>query len=129
MSVENKTRRDFMTKTTSGAVGLSFTAASWNKVLGANERVRLGVIWTGNRGSDVMGWFKKETDVEITSLCDCYDKHLNAASQMMEGKAKTYTDYRALLDSKEVDAVLVATLDHWHKQMALDTCKVSGFSM
>jgi predicted dehydrogenase len=123
MSESNCSRREFITQTTTIAAGAAFTAASWNKVLGANERVRLGVIGTGNRGSDVMSVFQKESDVEITSLCDCYDKHLNNARTMTEGKAKTYTDYRALLDSKDVDAVLVATPDQWHKQMALDACR------
>lgn len=120
MKNDETTRRDFIA---GGALGLTFTAASWNKALGANDRVRLGVIGTGNRGSDVMSVFLKEADVEVTSLCDCYDKHLDGALKMTEGKAKTYTDYRALLDSKDVDAVLVATPDQWHKQMAIDTCK------
>jgi predicted dehydrogenase len=123
MSESYRSRREFITQTTTIAAGAAFTAASWSKVLGANDRVRLGVIGTGNRGSDVMSVFLKESDVEVTSLCDCYDKHLNNALKMTEGKAKTYTEYRALLDSKEVDAVLVATPDQWHKQMALDACK------
>lgn len=123
MSEANYSRREFINQTTTVAAGVAFTAASWNKVLGANERVRLGVIGTGNRGSDVMRVFQKESDVEVIALCDCYDKHLNAALGMTEGKAKTYTDYRALLDSKEVDAVLIATPDQWHKQMAIDGCK------
>ena len=113
-------RRDFMTR---GAAGVAMTAAGWNRVLGSNDRVRLGVIGTGNRGSDVMSWFQKEPDVEVVALCDCYDKALNNALKMTEGKAKTYTDYRALLASKEVDAVLIATPDQWHKQMGVDACK------
>ncbi len=120
MTTENSTRREFIAKTTGGAAALAFTAASWNNVLGANDRVRLGVIGTGNRGGDVMSVFQKEADVQVTALCDCYDQHLNNALKMTEGKAKTFTDYRALLDSKEVDAVLIATPDHWHSRMAID---------
>ncbi|HKX28523.1 MAG TPA: Gfo/Idh/MocA family oxidoreductase, partial [Blastocatellia bacterium] len=123
MSLGSKTRRDFISKTSLGAAGLTMTAASWKNVLGANDRIRLGVIGTGNRGSDVMRWFLKETDVEVAALCDCYEKHLNAAREMTEGKAKPFSDYRALLDSKEIDAVLIATPDPWHKQMAVDACK------
>ena len=123
MSLEKKGRRDFITNTSRGAVGATLAAAGWKKVLGANDRVRLGVIGTGNRGSDVMRWFLKQSDVEVTSLCDCYEKHLNAALKMTEDKAKTYADYRALLDSKEVDAVLIATPDPWHVKMATDACK------
>ena len=123
MSESNYSRRRFINHTTTVAAGAAFTAASWNKVLGANDRVRLGVIGTGNRGSDVMSWFHKESDVEITSVCDVYDKHLNNGLKITEGKAKTYTEYRALLDSKDVDAVLAATPDPWHKQMAIDAIK------
>lgn len=123
MTTEKKTRRDFISTTTRGAAGLTLTAANWNNVLGANDKLRLGVIGTGNRGSDVMSWFRKEETVDVAALCDCYDKNLNNALKMTEGKAKTFTDYRALLDSKEIDAVLIATPDPWHARMAIDACK------
>jgi predicted dehydrogenase len=123
MSQANNSRREFITKTTGVAAGAAFTAASWKKVLGANDRVRLGVIGTGNRGSDVMGWFLKESDAEVVALCDCYERHLDNALKMTEGKARTFKDYRTMLDSKDVDAVLAATPDPWHKQMAVDTMK------
>jgi predicted dehydrogenase len=120
MSEPNRSRRRFITRTGAGAAGLSLTAASWSNVLGANDRVRLGVIGTGNRGGDVMSWFQKEADVEVVALCDCYDVNLNAALAKTEGKAKTFTDYHALLASKDVDAVLITTPDHWHSRMAID---------
>jgi predicted dehydrogenase len=125
MSLENKTRRDFLADSTRSALGASLTlsAAQWNSVLGANERVRLGVIGTGNRGQDVMSVFQKESEVEVVALCDCYDRHLNGALEKTAGQAKTYTDYRALLDAKDVDAVLIATPDHWHARMAIDACR------
>ena len=124
MAVERKARRDFMANSTRGVVGagLALSASNWKSVLGANNRVRLGVIGTGNRGGDVMSVFQKEPDLQVVALCDCYDKHLNQALEKTEGKAKTYTDYRALLDSKDVDAVLIATPDHWHARMAIDAC-------
>src|SRR5262249_50570023 len=122
MVTDNRTRRDFLATTTRGAVGagLALSASSWNPVLGANERVRLGVIGTGNRGSDVMSVFLKEPESDVVALCDCYDVHLKAALEKTEGKAKTYTDYRALLDPKDVDTVLSATPDPWHSRMAID---------
>lgn len=125
MSVDNKSRRGFIADSTRGVVGtgLALSAAQWSSVLGANERVRLGVIGTGNRGGDVMGWFQKEPNLEVVAVCDCYDKHLQQAAKATEGKAKTYTDYRQLLDSKDVDAVLIATPDHWHARMTIDACR------
>ena len=113
-------RRRFLRQ---GAAGVALSAASWGRVLGANDRVRLGVIGTGNRGSDVMSWFLKEPDATVTALSDCYDKALENGLKMTEGKARTFSDYRALLDSREVDAVLIATPDQWHRQMALDACR------
>ncbi|MGH9843106.1 MAG: Gfo/Idh/MocA family protein [Blastocatellia bacterium] len=120
MTDNKTTRRTFLS---TGAAGVAITAAGWNNVLGANDRIRLGVVGTGNRGGDVMGWFMKESGVEIAALCDVYDKNLDQAHEASGGKARKYTDYRALLDSKDVDAVLVATPDPWHKQMAVDTMK------
>jgi len=113
-------RRQFLQQ---GVAGVALSAASWGRVLGANDRVRLGVIGTGNRGSDVMSWFLKEPDVTVTALSDCYDKALENGLKMTEGKAKPFADYRALLDSREVDAVLIATPDQWHRQMAIDACR------
>src|SRR5262245_37832669 len=63
MSETNSSRRKFIAQTGAGAAGLTLTAASWNNVLGANDRVRLGVIGTGNRGGDVMGVFQREPEV------------------------------------------------------------------
>lgn len=125
MSVNDKTRRKFISHSARGVVGagLALSAAQWNKVLGANDRVRLGVIGTGNRGGDVMGVFQKEATVDVVALCDCYDKHMQAALQKTEGKAKTHADYRQLLDSKDVDAVLIATPDHWHTTMTVDALR------
>ena len=125
MSIYNKNRREFITTSTRGVMGagLALSASEWNSVLGANERVRLGVIGTGNRGGDVMGWFLKEPDAEVVALCDCYDRHVQQALQKAGGKAKTYTDYRQLLDAKDVDAVLIATPDHWHTRMTVDAAK------
>src|SRR5215831_17285792 len=122
MSETNSSRRKFIARTGAGAAGLTFTAANWNNVLGANDRVRLGVIGTGNRGSDVMGFFLKESDAEVVALCDVYEKARNEANEKAGGKAKTYGDHRELLANKDVDAVLIATPDHWHAQIAIDAC-------
>ncbi|HWQ36267.1 MAG TPA: Gfo/Idh/MocA family oxidoreductase [Blastocatellia bacterium] len=125
MSDRSKTRREFITDSARGAAaaGAVLTAAQFNKVLGANDRIRLGVIGTGNRGQDVMGFFLKEPDAEVVAVCDVYEKAMNEAREKTEGRAKTYGDYRELLAAKDVDAVLIATPDHWHAQMAVDACR------
>jgi predicted dehydrogenase len=119
MSTENNSRREFIAKS---AAGVAMTAASWNKVLGANDRVRLGVIGTGNRGGDVMSWFMKESDCEVVALCDVYEKAMLEQKEKAGGNAKTYGVHNELLANKDVDAVLIATPDHWHAQQAIDAC-------
>jgi predicted dehydrogenase len=124
MSQQTNPRRKFLTETTRGVVGagLTLSAANWNLVNGANERVRMGVIGTGTRGQDVMNSFIAQPDAEIVALCDAYDQHVNAAQEKTQGKAKIFGDYSELLASKEIDAVLIATPDPWHAKMAIDAC-------
>jgi predicted dehydrogenase len=118
-------RRHFITRTAKGAVAGSaiISAGSWRKVAGANDRVRLGVIGPGARGQSVMKHFLTYPDVEVIALCDIYDEHLRQANEILDGKAQTFTDYPKLLELKDIDAVLIATPDHWHKAMAVDACE------
>ena len=90
-------------------------------IRGANERLRLGVIGCGGMANQHMNALLKmrETDnVEIGAVCDIYQRRLDAAAQ--KTGAKPLADYRALLDDKEIDYVLIATPEHWHCQMTLD---------
>ena len=59
--------------------GAAITALSYSRVMGANDRIGLGVIGTGGRGTDVMGQFQKNPDVEVRALCDVYAVHADAA--------------------------------------------------
>jgi len=95
------------------------TAASYTRVWGANERVNLGLIGCGGRGVSVMGTFQKSERVNVTAVCDVYAERIDRAIQRAAG-AKGYGDHRKLLESKEVDAVLIATPDHWHAGTAID---------
>lgn len=97
-------------------------AAAWARVPGANARLRLGVIGTGGRGRDVMGAFQRQPDVDVVALNDVWDVAANEARAKAGTQAAVLTDYRRLLDRKDVDAVLIATPDHWHAPMAVDAC-------
>src|SRR5436305_13434514 len=99
------------------AAGL--TALSYSRVLGANDRIGLGVIGIGVRGTYVMSLFQKNADVEVRALCDIYDVRRNLALEKAPG-SKTFNDHRDLLQLKQVDAVLMAAPDHWHKDLAVD---------
>jgi len=109
-------RRTF-TKT-SMAAAFGMTALQTTRVLGANDRVRLGVIGTGNRGCQVMEFFLQHTDCEIAAICDCDQGKLDAAGksypELANLKLKTYTDQRQLFDDKSIDAASFSTQDHWH---------------
>ena len=110
-------RRKFVTGLGKGAAALS--AASYARVLGANERTLLGVIGPGARGQHVMGLFQKTEMVQVTALCDIYAAQLDQALGQAPGAA-TYSDHRKFLEHRELDAVLIAVPDHWHAVIAMD---------
>jgi predicted dehydrogenase len=95
------------------------TALSYSRILGANDRIGMGVIGIGNRGTHVMGLFQKNSDAEVRALCDVYRVRIDRAQQAAPN-AKVFSDHRQLLELKEVDAVQVSSPDHWHKDHAVD---------
>ncbi|HUB32951.1 MAG TPA: Gfo/Idh/MocA family oxidoreductase, partial [Bryobacteraceae bacterium] len=97
----------------------AITALSYSKILGANDRIGLGVIGTGGRGTYVMGLFHKNYDVDVRAFCDVYPARFRDATALVPN-AKTFGDHRKLLELKEVDAVLIGSPDHWHKDHAMD---------
>ena len=101
------------------AKSATLTALSYSRIAGANDRIGLGVIGTGGRGTYVMTVFQKNADVEVRALCDVYGVRIDQAQQKAPG-TKAFGDHRELLACKEVDAVLIASPDHWHKDHAVD---------
>jgi predicted dehydrogenase len=91
--------------------------------LGSNERVRLGFIGVGNRGDQLLDAFLVHKDAEIVTLCDVYEPYLQAAQKKVGGKAALYPDFRRLLDQKDIDAVVIATPDHWHALQFVAACR------
>jgi predicted dehydrogenase len=98
---------------------LGATAASYARVSGANDRVRCGTIGTGGRGWYLTGCFK-EFGAEVAAVCDVYEPRLAAGLKQASTGAKSYVDYRRLLEDKSLDAVIIATPDFWHSKMAVD---------
>ena len=93
----------------------ALTAASANRVLGANDRVRLALIGCGGRGSSVARHMLKSPNVEYNVLCDCYDQQFAKANQELGGgKGKDIQDFRRVLERNDVDAVHIGTPDHNH---------------
>lgn len=117
---EKLTRREFTKAGAAATVGL--TAAQYARAQGANERVRLGVIGVANRGGQLISAFLNHDDCEIAALCDVQKSTLDAATSRLGGKPTTYSDFRKLIDAKDLDAVVVATPDHWHAIQTIDAC-------
>jgi predicted dehydrogenase len=91
-------------------------------VVGANDRVRVGFIGVGNRGDQVLSAFLEQKDCEVAAVCDIYQPYIDFAVKKIGGNPKTYKDYQALLADKGIDAVVIATPDHWHALMCIESC-------
>ncbi len=122
MAIDNKNRRDFLVDTMRGVAGagLTLTAAQYNSVLGANERVRLGIIGPGARGQELMKEFLKVPNAEFVAAADVYTRRHTEAKNLAPA-IQTFSEYRRLLDLKDVDVVIVATPLHCHTRHFLDT--------
>jgi predicted dehydrogenase len=113
-------RRDFAKTTIAAGAG---TAVSRMNILGANDRVNIGIIGSGDRGMQVWQIFLKQADVNPVAVCDVYQPYIDKAANAAGGKVKTFGDFRRLLEVKEVDAVLIATPDHWHALQTIMACQ------
>ena len=109
-------RRDFIR--TVGAATAA-TALSYSRILGANDRIQMGLIGCGSRGVGDMNNFLKLQNVDFTALCDVYGVQIDAAKKTA-ASAKTFRDHRQLLEMNDLDAVLIAVPDHWHKTTTID---------
>src|SRR5438093_1458535 len=89
------------------------SAAVYGRILGANDRVRLGFIGLGNRGDQVHDAFLVHKDCEIAGLCDLYQPYLDFAAKKAGGTPLVTKDYHRLLGQKDLHAIVIATPDHW----------------
>ncbi|MCZ2075392.1 MAG: Gfo/Idh/MocA family oxidoreductase [Bryobacteraceae bacterium] len=98
-------------------------ALSARRVLGANDRIRAGLIGCGGRGRYVAGLMARSPGVEFTAVCDVYAANAAAALRRAGAGARACSDFRKLLDDKDIDIVLIATPDHWHAIPAILACE------
>ncbi|HWX42503.1 MAG TPA: Gfo/Idh/MocA family oxidoreductase [Blastocatellia bacterium] len=119
MTQKSIERREFLKQAgAAAAVGFALPAG---RVLGANDRVRLGIIGAGARGQELMHEFVKVPNAEFVAVADVYTRRHDEAKAIAPGITQAFRDYRRLLDLKEVDAVIVATPLHCHARHFLDT--------
>jgi predicted dehydrogenase len=135
---EMASRRKFITKTSIIAGGITLSPELFSKTplkypLGnKNDKIKMGFIGLGNRGTQLLERFMNNEDVEVTALCDVYEPYTTRDYSKVDARWKTlggvipemgeefgkdvkrYADFRKLLEDKNVDAVCIATPDHWH---------------
>ena len=100
----------------------ALSAASYCRILGANDRVQVGFIGYGLIGAQHVYDFANQKDVDLTAMSEVYQPRLEQGVQACGGKAKAYPDFRRLLDDKGIQAVVISTPDHWHCLMAMMAC-------
>jgi len=101
----------------------ALSTASAGRVMGANDRIRLGIIGSGGRGRYLMEQANKAGGIEWVAVCDAWDVQRDRAEKVAGKPMEKYLDYRKVLDRKDVDAVIIATWDHMHCQIAVDAAK------
>ncbi len=117
-------RREFLRDSAVGGAGLALvTGLAPARVLGANDRIRVGALGTGERAQYLMTLFKAVPSTEVVAVCDVYEPHRDLALRIAGPDAKAYVDYREVLDLKDVDAVIIGAPDHWHKTMLVDAVR------
>ncbi|MBX5497248.1 MAG: Gfo/Idh/MocA family oxidoreductase, partial [Bryobacteraceae bacterium] len=100
----------------------ALTAASYSRVLGANDRVGLGFIGYGLIGGQHVYDFRNERDTDLVAVSDVYQPRMEQGIAACGGRAKGYKDFRKLLEDRDVQAVVVSTPDHWHAMMTILAC-------
>ena len=118
--VMSHNRRDF---TRGLALAGAVTAMSRSRIAGAGERIGVGLIGCGGKGQALWKNFLARPEVEPIAVSDVYQPFLDQGVAMTEGRAVPHKDFRRLLDDKRVQAVVIATPDHWHALMAVMACR------
>lgn len=124
--MNSMTRRHFIQGSLLTAASLSLPARSWAQVNGANNDIRLAVVGFHGRGKNHIDGFRKLKGVRVAALCDVdRDVLENEANKLRKANnpVQTYTDVRELLDNKDIDAISIATPNHWHSLIGIWGCQ------
>ncbi|MEN9686797.1 MAG: hypothetical protein RLZZ28_2583 [Bacteroidota bacterium] len=109
-----------------GGVGKTFSAKSYNRIIGANDRIHMAIIGTNSRGEAMAAVFAKQENTRVDFICDVDEKArqkgMDAVVKTGKDLPKAENDFRKTLLNKEVDAVYIATPDHWHAPAAILAC-------
>jgi len=129
MCAQNASRRDFLKITSAGVAttALTASASSYAAILGANDRVRVAICGVRGRGNDHIRGFSRVPGTELAILCDIDEnvsqQRVGEIEKMGLPRPKSCVDVRKLLEDKEIDAISIATPNHWHSLMAIWACQ------
>ena len=122
-----RTRRQFVKDSAALVAGTTIVGLGTNKAAGKlppSERVNLGFIGMGGMAQGHLGWFKDQPDVRVAAVCDVDSRHLNRAKSILgHDDFRMYDDFRELVAGDDIDAVVVATPDHWHALATIAAAK------
>jgi len=113
-------RRQFLQ---SGAAAALTSQIFTGNVRGANDRISVAFIGMGKMGRDNLRYALNNPNAAVVAVCDVYDRNLKMAQDRTNGQARAVRDFREILADKSVDAVCIATPDHWHPYMTIEACK------
>jgi len=128
-----ESRRRFITQSAAALAAAGLTASAGRTEMQESktkappsERIQLGFIGVGGprgQGTGLLRTFQKFPDVQVSAICDVYEPHRLNAHQIAGGDAAAFDDFRRVLDRKDIDAVVIATPDHWHAIIAILACQ------
>ena len=126
----DNSRRDFLKRTAigstmavAGGILPGFSAASYNRIMGSNEKIHVSMMGVNSRGSALAQTFAEQTNCDVVHVCDvdsrASDKCLKMLAGLQKIQTKGFKDFRESLQSKDIDAMVIAAPDHWHAPAAL----------
>jgi predicted dehydrogenase len=116
-------RRAFLKTVTVAVTAAAWSSRSWGQVAGANGDVRVAVVGLNGRGKNHLASLRALPGVRVVALCDADTEVLEKAAAALGGGVMTYTDIRELLSSPKIDAITIATPNHWHSLMGIWACQ------
>jgi len=124
--MRNLSRREFLAQSALAGAGLAFPISTWAQAKGANEDIRVAVVGFNGRGQDHISEFRKIKGVRVAALCDCDQAVLDRGAKLFadqKQKVELYRDIRKLLENKDIDAISIATPNHWHSLAGIWGCQ------
>jgi len=126
-------RRIFIKNTAASSAGIvigatAFSAKSYANIIGANDRIHVAIIGVNGRGNSMAATFAKQKNAEVSCICDVDSRAIPKAMQSVakagqESKPKSEKDCRKVMEDKSIDAIYIATPDHWHAPLTIMGCK------